>query len=156
MIQFKKIVLTTDFSDNSEAAVPYAVELAKRYDGEIHLLHVTVEHAYYVPMPTGEFVTMTAPEEWLKEAQQNQMKILMDRADALATHEGVKVIPMMRNGHPPTEIVHYAKEIDADCVVISTHGRTGLAHLLHGSVGESVLRHCPKPVLSVRPPKLQK
>ncbi len=153
MISFNKIVLTTDFSANAEVAIPYAVELARRYGGSILLLHVTIEYAYYANMPTGELVAISAPSEWLEKAQQGQMKLLVDKAEAIAQAHGVKVVPIMRNGHPATEIVNCAKEEHADCVVISTHGRTGLAHLIFGSVVEHVVRACPIPVLSVRPPK---
>lgn len=150
---FKKIVLTTDLSENAQAAAPLAMELAGRYGGTVYLLHILEELPLYA---VGEgIVAETA--EWYSTIYRSREERLQSAAVALGLGFGpaVKLLPVMRQGSVVSEIVKFAGEEHADCIVISTHGRTGLSRTFFGSVAERVLRLSACPVFSVRPPGAQ-
>jgi len=148
MVSFKTIVLTTDLSDNADAAVPYAVELAKKWGGEIRLVHVVEDAVYYAnPAATEGMV----PVEWMVANRKSREMQLKDLAAKLASKENIAVKDVLLQGHAANVIVDYAKMENADCIVIATHGRTGLSHFLFGSVAERVVRLSLIPVLSIRP-----
>jgi nucleotide-binding universal stress UspA family protein len=150
MIQFKKIVLTTDLSENANAAIPYAVELARHYGGTIFLLHVFEEDIFYASMSAGT-IELADQSRWETDARLNRQQRLQALAKSLGDKEGVQVVHLMKQGHAADMIATFAKAEDADCVVIATHGRTGLAHIVFGSVAENVVRLCQCPVMTVRP-----
>jgi len=150
MIRFNKIVLTTDLSENASVATPYAIDLAKKYGGSIELLHVCEDTVYYASAAAAEGFVVDM-EEFSAKIAKDREAALKVAADAIATQHGVKVTPMIRKGHAANEIVAYTKETKPDVLVIATHGRTGLSHLIFGSVAERVIRMCACPVLSVRP-----
>jgi nucleotide-binding universal stress UspA family protein len=150
MIAIRRILAPTDFSDNSAPAVRYAAELAEKFEAELVLLHVVQDLALVLPdavMPTP--VATPDLDEMIAAAKSgiaNQVKDL-DLARLNPKSE-------VRVGTPATEIVAAAEDLKADLLCVSTHGRTGLAHLLLGSVAEKIVRHAPAscPVLVVRPP----
>ena len=144
MIELERILVPTDFSDHSKQAINYACELAKRFGAELHLLHVvqplTTHVSYGAPIPDAE---LHPPEQPAREE-------LEAIAEPGLEHVS-RVERSIRTGPPFLEIVRCAKEKDADLIVIGTHGRTGVAHALIGSVAEKVVRKSPCPVLTVRP-----
>lgn len=145
-LRLQKILLPTDFSDYSAAARSYACELAARFDAELHLLH-TLEHQYSL---TPEFGFGLAPPMQISEsklAAENALSRLLDPGWCANR----KVVHRVLEGSPKAEIVRYARAENIDLIVISTHGRTGLAHMLIGSVAETVVRTSSCPVLTVRP-----
>jgi nucleotide-binding universal stress UspA family protein len=148
MYVVKNILVPTDFSDYSAAAIEPASTFAVMYNARLHVLHVvkdppllTTRHTrsgaenipLYRHIPTeddlGKFV-----ERWLTRLP--------------------KVVQAVTYGQPYKEIVNYAYDEDIDLIVIATHGRTGLTHLLMGSVAEKIVRFSTIPVLTVKPPKL--
>ncbi len=149
-MEFKKIILTTDLSENADAAVPYAVQLAKISNGTIYLMSVMEDMTYYANLLATESMVSV---EWLEASRRHYAVRLREKAEKLANESGVKVVDVLRQGHAANEIIDFAKKDHADCVVIATHGRTGLAHFMFGSVAERVVRMCDCPVLSVRPEK---
>ena len=148
-MDIKKIVLTTDLSANADAATDYAITLAKKFGASIFLIHVFESDIYYAG--TLESASMNDPAEWFKHAREKRIKALKEFAATLSAASGLPVMDVFREGHAANEIVNFAKVENADCIVIATHGRSGISHLLFGSVAERVVRmsHCP--VLSVRP-----
>jgi universal stress protein A len=151
MFNFKTIVLTTDLSENSKAAIPYAVQFARQFNGEIHLLCVLEDIANYFSeaMASGIIIGESA---WVDSIHKEQKKQLEALASALGQEEKIKIHPVCRTHRKPAnEIVRYAGEIGADCIVIATHGHSGLSHLILGSVAERVVRLSPCPVLTVKP-----
>ena len=148
MVSFKKIVVTTDLSENADAALPYALELARKWGGELRLVHVLEDVVYYANPAAAEGMV---PVEWMVANRKDREAQLRQRAENLAKKENVTVKDVLLQGHAANAIVDYVKTEKADCVVIATHGRTGLTHFLFGSVAERVLRLSPAPVLSVRP-----
>lgn len=147
MIKLEKILLPTDMSEFSEHALRYACEFARRFDSELHLLNVVQDVVAMVPEPGMAF---PAPGEYMQELQQASREALDQLPDPQWV-EGVSIVRDVRVGTPFVEVVRYAKAVDIDLIVIGTHGRGGLAHVLLGSTAERVVRKAPCPVLSVRP-----
>jgi len=147
MTQLKRILVPTDFSDHSERAAAYAVELARRYEAdEIHCVHVSdipadllATSAYYMTGPSEQFIEQVR-EESRKSLEAFARKNFKDRP--------VKTVFL--EGRPFVEIIRYARENQIDLIVISTHGRSGIKHALFGSVAEQVVRKAPCPVLVVK------
>jgi nucleotide-binding universal stress UspA family protein len=147
MIKLAKILVPTDMSEFSEHALKYGCEFARRFQAELHLLNVVQDVVAMVPEPGMAF---PAPGEYMRELQQASEESLNRLPDPQWV-EGVTVIREVRVGTPFVEIVRYARTGDIDLIVIGTHGRSGLAHVLLGSTAERVVRKAPCPVLSVRP-----
>lgn len=152
MNTIKTILAPTDLSDLSESGVRYALELGQRLDAEVVI--------YYA----------VSLDEFMRYELLHLRPLLMDRvlekyradldhfvesrfADILPQ---IKVKRLVELGSPDETIVARAKEGGADLIVISTHGRTGLSHILTGSVTEHVVRHAACPVLSIRPKEEEK
>lgn len=145
MVTIRRILAPTDFSDSSAPAVRYAAEMAEKFAAELVLLHVVQDLALVLPdavmptpMPTADLTHLI---ETGRTALANQVAAL-----GLAR---LNPKTEVRVGSPYAEIDATAKEVGADLICISTHGRTGLAHLLLGSVAEKVVRRAPCPVLIV-------
>jgi nucleotide-binding universal stress UspA family protein len=153
MVAFKKIILTTDLSENADAAIPYAVELAKKWEGSIELVYVLEDMIYYANPAAAEGLV---PVEWMVANRRDHEVQLKIRAEELTKTQNVKVVDVMLQGHAANAIVDYAKESKADCVIIATHGRTGFSHFIFGSVAERVVQLCAIPVLSIRPEAMKK
>src|SRR5262245_57422162 len=141
MIALKKILVPHDFSDTSEAAVRYAIALAHNFGAQLYLLHVSDKAKFEMAteFPLGLDGTL---EDAVRE---RLLKILTPR-------EQIEFKPAFefRSGSPASEIVKYAKEADVDLIVMGTHGRGVVAHVVLGSVAEKVVRTAPCPVLTVR------
>lgn len=145
-IQLQRILLPTDFSNCSAAATKYACELVTRFDAELHLLHTLESHLASAP----DFGMGLALPRSVTESTAAAKKSLADVLDPKWLPNR-KVIYAVAEGSPKTEIVRYAEKEGIDLIVLATHGRTGLSHMLMGSVAESVVRTAPCPVLTVRP-----
>ncbi len=150
MSEFKNIILTTDLSSNSEAARPYAVALARKFGATLHLLHVFEDAGYYHDAGMNESIPL-APLEWIENAQAERRRRLNALAADIEKVDGVKIDAALRVGAASREIIDHATENKADCIIIATHGHTGFAHFIFGSVAEKVVRTSPCPVLTVRP-----
>lgn len=140
---FKTIVVPTDFSPASERAIMHARELAERFGASVLLLHV-VEDPYAAAAWSEAFLAMPDIREPLR---QEALKRLEEAASAFA---GLPTTMEAVVGTPAATIVKAAADRSADLIVMGTHGRSGVAHLLLGSVAERVIRLAPCPVLTVR------
>jgi nucleotide-binding universal stress UspA family protein len=142
-MQIKRILVPTDFSRPSLKAVDYAIDLARQHQAEVVFVHVIEPMSYAVPRYLPEPTALL--EEQRKEAQ-DALERLVERV--------AKGYPRCRSevhlGVVYERIAELARTLKADLIVIATHGRTGLAHLLIGSVAERVVRMAPCPVLTVR------
>ena len=147
-MDFKKLLLTTDLSFNADAATPYAALLARKYGAKVILLHVLDDSAYYGG--GGDFVFH--PDEWLAEARQDLEQRLAERAARILEAEGIAVEPVLLAGNPARKIIAYAEAERPDCIIMATHGRTGIPRFIFGSVAERILRLSPCPVFTIRPP----
>ena len=144
MIALRKILVPHDFSDTSEAAVRYAIALAHNFGAQLCLLHVSDRAKFEMAteFPLGLDGTLD------DAVRERLLKILTPR-------EQIEFKPSfeLRAGAPAAEIVKYAKEADVDLIVMGTHGRGFVAHVVLGSVAEKVVRTAPCPVLTVRNPQ---
>ena len=147
MIKLDRILVPTDLSEFSKHAMRYGCEFTNRFNAELHLLNVVQDVVAMVPEPGMAF---PAPGEYLQELQQASTKALAELPDPTWVRSA-NVVRHVRVGTPFLEIVRYAKETGIDLIVIGTHGRSGLAHVLLGSTAEKVVRKSPCPVLTVRP-----
>jgi len=140
--RWQRILVPTDFSPFSVAAVEYAHALAEQLSAELHVLHVAHKLAEAVAeqgavglldLSQGE----DAYDRWL--------------ATLLGERGSVRRVEAVRLGHDTADTInHYAEQQKIDLIIIATHGRTGLAHLLMGSVAEKVVRAAVCPVLIIR------
>lgn len=145
-IKIKRILLPTDFSSYSATATKYACELVTKFDAELHLLHTLEVHLASTPA----FGMGLALPQYLHESKAAAEKALTSVLDPQWS-VGRKVVHAVVEGSPKVEIVRYARTHDIDVIVLATHGRSGLAHIIIGSVAEGVVRTAPCPVLTVRP-----
>jgi nucleotide-binding universal stress UspA family protein len=147
MIRFDRIVFPTDFSDCSDHALSYAVFLANRFEGELHMLHALVLHGEDPANPDHRFPEMHALLGRLEEVAHSELGRVAEREELAV----LTVRQEQRRGFDPGGVIlDYAQEIDAELIVMGTHGRRGARRLLLGSVAEDVLRRSPIPTLFVR------
>jgi nucleotide-binding universal stress UspA family protein len=147
MITLQTILVPTDFSECSNAAVRYGFALAENFGASVHLLNV-VQDPYLLPWAAESF-TVPIPDilkDWEREAKRQL-------TECVPVGTAVKALAATRVGSPDREIVRYAAENEIDLIVIGTHGRGALGHMLLGSVAERVVRTAPCGVLAVRHPQ---
>lgn len=141
--ELRRILVPIDFSDCSRKALAYAVPFARQFGASLTLLYV-VQMNYAV----GEFgaIDFPVPEKEMRANAERELAKLV----AAAVPVPLSTETLVRVGRPVQEIVATAKEKEIDLIIISTHGHTGLKHILLGSVTENVVRYAPCPVLTVR------
>lgn len=141
----QRILFPSDFSERAAAAWPYAAGLAREGGAELHVLHV-VAPPLFGNTPDGAVLAPAAlVDDLLAEAQ-----AAVDELASSTRALGVETRTSTRVGDPASEIIGYAREQGVGLIVMSTTGRTGLAHVLMGSVAERVVRHAACPVLTIR------
>jgi len=139
------VVFPTDFSELSVAALPLAMDLADKYEAELHCLYVVEEPQIYSSLEMGSVAIPTAGE--LTESARGRIERFGQEHLANAPHGYTTKVVV---GHAATEIVNYANEIGAGMIVMTTHGYSGVKHMMLGSTTEDVLRHAGCPVMSIR------
>jgi len=139
------IVFPTDFSDVSLQALPHALNMADQFGATLHCIYVVEEPQIYSSLDMGT-VAIPTTGELATGAEQRMEKFSAEHLPT-ATHEVTTKVVV---GDAATEIVDYAKAHSADLIVMTTHGYSGVKHVLLGSTTEDVLRHAQCPVLSVR------
>ena len=147
MMTIHNILIATDFSDTSAAALTYARELAHAFNGTLHVLHVTgnvVAQAIGIEGYTTDWVAL---QQEVDDAARKQLEGIVTENDRQTLSAKAIVIT---SSSPAQAIVSYANDAHVDLIVVGTHGRGGMAHLLMGSVAERVVRTAPCPVLTVR------
>ncbi len=150
MIALKNILVATDFGDASDAALTYGRALARNFGSTLHLLHVAEN--LFTRGIGGEGYIAVLPD-LQKDVEDTARKQLDDLAidndpGAPAVHTVV-----LTSNTPAMAVVEYARDRKIDLIVMGTHGRGAVAHLLMGSVAERVVRTAPCPVLTVRHPE---
>jgi universal stress protein A len=139
---WQKIVCAVDFSEPSRRALAEAVRLADTFSAALTLVHV-----YEPPPPTSNDAFLAGPSMFDRSLPGLDAKL---RAWAGEIAPRREIAYAIRMGMPSEEILHEARELGADLIVLGTHGRSGLGHLLLGSIAERVIRAAPVPVLVVR------
>lgn len=146
-IQIREILCPTDFSECADRAAGYAIELAKTYGARIHL-----HHALYVPylaVAHDMGPDVAAARETVRGAAERDLAAKAEELRAT----GARVETILTVGAPYDDVVRLAGEIPADLIVLATHGRGAIGHLLLGSTAERVVRLAPCPVLTVKHPE---
>ena len=145
-MKIERILVPVDFSDCARAAVRYGLSLAERLGAEVEILHV-YEPPYYVGdmMVQPPDAAAVSVHDYVRNQSEKLLAEMIDGIEAVADAGPRRVLVA---GNPAAIVAE--KGADFDLVVMGTHGRTGLGHLLMGSVAEKVLRHCKTPVLVVR------
>jgi nucleotide-binding universal stress UspA family protein len=143
VVKPKKVLVPTDFSKPADAAFQFAVALAKRYQTQIHLLHVVPAHH-----PAGEYLPIDYGLLEAEEMEAGRKALGALSRTLLAKNLFVKTD--LRRGRPATEITTAAEKLGSDLIAISTHGLTGWQHALLGSTTEEVVRLSLCPVLVIR------
>jgi nucleotide-binding universal stress UspA family protein len=151
-LSFGKILVPIDFSDCSMKGLAYAKALAKQFGSKLVLLH-SVALQYYIT--SDEYARYDLPllTQHAEKAARNQMRNLIEKTN----WDGIEVESLLQIGHAGQQICYRAKDRGADLIVTSTHGTTGLKHVLIGSTAEYVARHasCPILVVPTRPAEPQ-
>jgi nucleotide-binding universal stress UspA family protein len=148
MIKIQTILVPMDFSPPSDHALNYAIHLAGTVDSCIQLLHC-YGAAFFTSVPYDHVPAIPADyEKTVREAARRKLDIYVDRAKA----RGLEVGAHLSNRSPVDAILSTAGEVNADLIVMGTHGWTGIKHLLLGSVAERTIRLAECPVLTVRHP----
>lgn len=150
MIALKKILVATDFSELSDAALAYGRELARSFGAQLVVLHVAENTVTRVVGGDGFVFTDPDLQATVEaEGKRRVDELISDEDRMLLRAQGV----IITSNAPAFAIVEHAKSTDVNLIVIGTHGRGGMAHLLLGSVAEHVVRIAPCPVLTVRHPE---
>jgi nucleotide-binding universal stress UspA family protein len=146
---YRRILWPTDFSPLAEAALPHALKLAADSGAELVVLHVLPTAALFA-------IPEMAGAAWEQLERENRA---IGKAELRRVTEQVqsrvaklRIHSVLTQGVPVDQILRVAKRLRCDLIVLATHGRTGLQHVLMGSVAENVVRRAPCPVLTVRPP----
>lgn len=151
MIKLKKILCPSDFSENAQEALQYALHLMlKDDDATLYLIHVVDSRVFDYGGPIYEqepYVTRVALDQSTRE--QLEKKLLARIPEKIQNRVETTIL----FGVPFLEIISTAKDKNIDLIVIGTHGRTGIAHMLIGSVAEKIVRKAPCPVLTVKSKK---
>src|SRR4051794_33198336 len=150
MVTLKNVLVATDFGDAADAALAYGRTLAKAFGGTLHVLHVADD--VRLAAASAEMYVPIEPElqAQVDEAARTRLAALVIDSDGSGPPTTIAVRPSPSTA---TVIVQYAGDHQVDLIVMGTHGRRGLAHMLMGSVAERVVRTAPCPVLTVHHPE---
>ncbi len=147
MINIKKIVVPTDFSRLSLTALDYALDIAEHWGASISIVHVIDEK----PPVLGIGSLKLSEEEYsatIKKEAENKMENLLEE---YSEKRKIRMEGEILTGLDYQEISDYSEVVEADMIIIATHGRTGVLHTLLGSVAEKIIRYCKIPVLVTTP-----
>jgi len=145
-VSLKKILVPQDFSEYSLHALKYATTFAGIFNSELIILHIVEPIVYPADFSFGQ-VSIPAMEEEIRKHSEEQLGELVARE----VPQNIRATSIIRVGKPFIEIIEVAKTESADLIVISSHGRTGMEHVLFGSTADKVVRKAPCPVLTIRP-----
>ena len=144
-IELKNICVPVDFSDTSAAALKYAKALADAFGSKLHVLHILVNW-----VPDGDFPVSPQLYVDLENSARKQLEAQLSTDDKTKYQAQMALVSGMSEF---VEIIRYAREKNIDLLVLGTHGRGAIAHMLMGSVAEKIVRKAPCPVLTVRHPE---
>ncbi len=149
MIALKNILVATDFSEAADAALAYGRALARTFGARLHVLHVADD--VYLRLGGDAYVAV------LPDLQRDVEEAARKRLDEVLVDNDPNPLPtkpvVVTSSATALAIVQYARDAQTDLVIVGTHGRGAVAHLLMGSVAERVVRTAPCPVLTVRHPE---
>lgn len=147
---FRNILFPVDFSDNSGRILPFAIQLAKKFEAKLHVVFVARDLSHlggiYVPHPSIDSFSSE-----IRRGAEKMMKEFYD--ENFDDMQGVERHILI--GDPATEIVTFAEDKNVNLIIMGTHGRKGLDRVIFGSVAENVTRNSPVPVMTINPHRLE-
>lgn len=143
-IILQRILVPIDFSDNSKKALRYAIPLAEQFGASIILMNVIEPTVFPSDFGFGQMNFPDVEQELVRKAEQELQGII----EGVSTT--VKIISIVKSGIPFVEVTNFADEEKVDLIIVATHGRTGVEHILFGSTAEKIIRKAPCPALVVR------
>jgi nucleotide-binding universal stress UspA family protein len=149
VLSFRIIVVPTDFSDYSMRALPYAVDLAAKYDARLKVVFVNEPSLQVSDVAWVGVDERTVNDDHVREARRHLEKLVLEQVPT-----EVPVDAEILTGNAVEEVIRYAREVNADLIVMATHGRGGVSHMLMGSTAEHVVRKAPCPVLTLKQPMI--
>jgi nucleotide-binding universal stress UspA family protein len=147
MISLKKILVPIDFSEFSERSLLYGISLAEQYDAELYIFSAIDDRIF----DDSLFVVYAEQEIRHNRKQVYEERLKKTVEEIKREHPQLRVHQVLKLGIAFVEIVRFAKQESIDLIIMGSHGRTGITHLLIGSTTEKVVRKAPCPVLTVRP-----
>jgi nucleotide-binding universal stress UspA family protein len=150
MIRLENVVVATDFGEAAETALTYGRALARTFNARLHVIHVVENVFMRTAAADVGAVDLGTLQRDLEDAARLQLERAVGNDDRVELRAQTAVVT---SSSASLGIIAYAKEHKADVIVMGTHGRGALAHLLMGSVAERVVRTAPCPVLTVRHPE---
>ncbi len=149
MIRLKNILVPTDFGDAAEVALNYGRDLARSYGASLHVVHVA-DNVMVRFAGEGSLAFLPGLQAEIEKAAAERVDTILSDEDRTQLHAVATVITSLAIAD---SLVDFAKDRRIDLIVMGTHGRGGMSHLLMGSVAERVVRMAPCPVLTVRHPE---
>jgi universal stress protein A len=143
--EFKKILVPTDYSELSLAAMEYATTFSRMFQAQIYMLH-TLDTLPVLSLDAVDLTTETVIYETEKNARSDMHAFVTSKVGTTSN-----LVEVVRKGVAEDEIVKFAHEENIDLIIMATHGRSGIAHVLMGSVAEKVIQRAQVPVLTVKP-----
>jgi len=144
MNTYKRLLVAVDLSEASDAVMKTAIELGRALRAELHVVHIHKIHAANLVEGGMADAGVLASQEIA------ELELKLERFTAQYATSGINITTNVYSGDPGLRINQAADQIDAGMIVMGTRGRTGIAHLVLGSVAENVLRHAGVPVVSIR------
>lgn len=144
-VSVKNVLSPTDFSETSEAALPYATAICRRFGATLHSAHILSDASLLLMTGGVDYVSMGTLYEDAHAEAKEKLEVLSEQV------EGIPHRNYVRHGQVWKNLAGIVDENAIDLIVAGTHGRTGLGKLLLGSVAENILRHAPCPVLTIGP-----
>lgn len=144
-ISVRNVLFATDFSVTSDAALPYAAAICRRFGSTLHTVHVLSDAGILMMAGSGAYVDLGTIYHNTQNEGRERLALISDRV------QGMPCRNYVRHGRIWNNLASIVDENDINLIVVGTHGRTGLSKLLLGSVAEDILRHAPCPVLTVGP-----
>lgn len=141
-LEIKKVLIPTDFSEISDQVIEIALFMVKKFEAHLVFLHVMerIDHPR----------DMTALFDDGYEQLEARGLITLNKLIVMAKQQGIEAQSELKEGVPYIEIVKLAKQMEADLIILGTHGRGGLSHMFMGSQAERVVRMAPCPVTTIR------
>jgi nucleotide-binding universal stress UspA family protein len=143
-IQVKRILVPIDFSEHADSVIEWAAHLAEEHSSEIVLLHV-----YHLPVEFQQVEGAYLPADFWTSVKDEAKRSLAEYGEKLRSR-GLSVREVVREGYPATMIEDEVEQQQIDLIVIGSRGRTGLKHMLLGSIAERVVQKASCPVLTVK------
>ena len=157
MIEYKNILFCTDFSEDANIAFLHALDLAKRYDAKLHIIHIPHSSYAYWKHIVDEHTSKEAPsgESFFNKEVERRAKAALSKEYAKRLGDFKNYLFVVRSGAPDVEIIRYAKKNGVDLIVMGALGKSELDRIEHGSTVANVAKYAHCHVIAIRNPAKQ-